>query len=151
MTGAALIADFQGLDRIAAALNQFAALDRRKLLDDLGAALVSQTQRRIIEDRKSPNGVPWPRWSKRYEKTRHGNQKMLFASGHLVASLTHNVIGDGQVEVGSNLIYAATHQFGDPKRKIPARPYLGISDKDGAQLEQICADFISRNTPRSLQ
>lgn len=151
MTGISLIADFEGLDRVAAALNQFASLDRRRLLDDLGAALVSQTQRRIIEDKKSPNGVPWPAWSKRYAKTRHGNQKPLFSTGHLVGSLTHNVIGDGQVEWGSNLIYSRVHQQGYPKRNIPARPYLGVSSRDGAQLEAICADFIARNTPRSLQ
>lgn len=30
----------------------------------------------------------------------------------------------GEVKVGTNVPYAATHQFGDPSRKIPARPFL---------------------------
>ena len=146
MSGAAVRADLDGLARMAKALNRLAAFDRHQLLDDLGATLVAQTQRRITEDRKSPAGVPWPKWSKLYEKTRHANQKMLFSSGQLVSSLTHNVLsGNRQVEVGSNLVYAATHQFGDKKkRKIPARPYLGVSERDATQLETVCRDFLER-------
>ena len=29
---------------------------------------------------------------------------------------------------GTNLIYAATHHYGDPGRNIPARPFLSVSD-----------------------
>ena len=31
---------------------------------------------------------------------------------------------------GTNLVYAATHQFGDPERNILARPFLGASGED---------------------
>lgn len=153
MTGVALVADLQGLKSMAAAINQFASLNRRALLDDLGGAMESQTQRRISQDKKSPAGVPWPAWSPRYAKTRHANQSLLVSGGNpgLLTSITHNVLSEDKVEVGSNLIYAATHQFGDKKRKIPKRPYLGISPRDGDELERISADFIARNTPRSLQ
>ena len=150
MTGVALVADLSALEPMAAAISRFAALDRRRLLDDLGAALVSQTQRRIKDERKSPAGVPWPAWSKRYAKTRHANQSLLIASGALVSGMTHNVISDDQVEAGSNLIYAGVQQRGWPERNIEARPYLGVSQRDGDELEAICADFIARNTPQSL-
>jgi len=39
-----------------------------------------------------------------------------------------------EVQVGSNLIYAATHQFGDPARNIPARPFLGLSTDDRTEI-----------------
>ncbi len=38
------------------------------------------------------------------------------------------------VEVGSNLEYAAVHQFG--YKNIPARPYLGVSESDGRRVLQ---------------
>lgn len=37
----------------------------------------------------------------------------------------------GSIAVGTNLIYAATHQHGDPTRHIPARPFL---PEDGKPL-----------------
>jgi phage gpG-like protein len=53
------------------------------------------------------------------------------------------VVGD-EVEIGSNLIYAATHQMGDEERNIPARAYLGLSDDDESELQEVIDDFISR-------
>ncbi len=65
--------------------------------------------------------------------------EILRDSGRLLTSLTPGVVSgseysepegqifevlDGSVTVGSNLIYAGTHNFGDPKRNIPARPFL---------------------------
>ncbi|MGB0468325.1 MAG: phage virion morphogenesis protein [Pontibacterium sp.] len=38
--------------------------------------------------------------------------------------------------------YAATHQFGDDRRNIPARPFLGISDGDEREILEILQDEI---------
>ena len=48
-----------------------------------------------------------------------------------------HAISGASVEVGSNLVYAATHQFGDPDRRIPARPYLGLSADDERDIEAL--------------
>ena len=34
---------------------------------------------------------------------------------------------DSTAVAGTNVVYAATHHFGDPERGIPARPFLGVS------------------------
>lgn len=64
---------------------------------------------------------------------------------------------DGSVVVGANKIYAAAHQFGLGERssvsitkkgstpgrgfgKLPARPFVGVSDQD----EHIIADIVRR-------
>ena len=44
------------------------------------------------------------------------------------------VIGAGEVIVGTNVIYASTHQNGDAKRKIPARPFLPDEDHPVPQV-----------------
>ena len=36
--------------------------------------------------------------------------------------------GQGEMIVGTNVIYASTHQHGDPSRNIPARPFLPDED-----------------------
>ena len=116
------------------------------LLDDLGAAAASQTQRRISEEKTAPDGAPWEPWSKRYAKTRHSGQGLLESQGDLFDSIQHAVEGD-EVLVGSNLVYAATHQLGDQgtdrrgrRRNIPARPYLGISRANARELDEIIRD-----------
>lgn len=57
-----------------------------------------------------------------------GHPKHLnIGTGALWRSIQGTVRRSGnkrKIVLGSNLIYAATHEYGDPDRKIPARPYL---------------------------
>lgn len=39
--------------------------------------------------------------------------------------------------VGTNVEYAATHQFGDASRNIPSRPFLMVQPQDIAEAERI--------------
>lgn len=41
--------------------------------------------------------------------------------------------------------YAATHQFGDDERNIDARPYLGLSDDDEAEVVDILNEYLAGN------
>lgn len=138
-----------GLRDLQAALLQATNLPAEELLDAVGALVASQTQRRISEDKESPEGVTWPAWSRRYARTRHSGQSLLQGEGGLVESIQHLVYGAEAVEIGSNLVYAATHQFGDPARRvkgqtwsIPARPYLGLSTDDLDELEALILDMV---------
>jgi len=144
MTGAALHYDLSGVDRLRERVGGLARKDRARLLDMIGAAVESQTRRRIEEDKAGPDGTPWPAWSARYAATRHGGQSLLEGEGDLMDSLDY-VASDDEVEVGSNLIYAAVHQFGsedDSDQNIPARPYLGLSADDEAELEETIEVFF---------
>lgn len=109
------------------------------LLEEIGAEAVSQTQSRIADDKAAPDGVPWTDWSEHYAETRHRGQSLLQSEGGLVDSIQHAVEGR-EVHVGSNLVYAATHQFGDEDRGIPARPYLGVSRDDARSLDHVIED-----------
>jgi phage virion morphogenesis protein len=148
MAGVGLTYDLSGVAMLQRRVEAIGKFERRRLLDEIGATVESQTRRRIEDDKADPEGKAWPAWSDRYAKNRHGNQSLLESKGMLIGSLGYAVaLAGDQVEVGSNLIYAATHQFGDPKRNIPARPYLGLSGEDEAELEEVIDNFLRRVAP----
>ena len=90
----------------------------------------------------SPDGVPRAPWSEAYAKRRGSHHELLVGQGDLRRSITHNVIGNDTVAVGSNLIYSATHHYGDPSRNIPARPFVGASADDMEDLLDIFSRHI---------
>ncbi|NDV20878.1 phage virion morphogenesis protein [Pseudodesulfovibrio sp. JC047] len=141
------------LHRLADRIAQLGDMDTRPLMDELGAAVVSQTQRRIDSEKTGPDGAPWDPWSESYAKTRHEGHSLLIASGDLSDSLEHilGISGD-HAEVGSNLVYAAAQQYGldmsvigtHRRIQIPARPYLGISTENEEDLVALVDDFVDR-------
>lgn len=143
MSGVSLRYDLGGIDRIKGRLARLTGIDRDKILDEIGATVESQTKRRIGEEKKSPAGEKWPEWSPRYAVTRHGGHSLLENEGHLYDDINHLVHGS-EVETGTDLVYGATHQFGDGSRNIPARAYLGISKDNEAELEHQVDRFFER-------
>ncbi|MBU1611243.1 MAG: phage virion morphogenesis protein [Proteobacteria bacterium] len=145
--------DLEAIARLQERIAKLGAMDTRSLMDDLGAEMVSQTKRRIESEKRGPDGTAWPAWSDGCAATRHGNQSLLIAGGGLLDDVQHQVASGGNsVEVGSNLVYAAAHQFGldmsvvSTKRRvsIPARPFLGLSEENISDLSAIVDDFIDR-------
>jgi phage virion morphogenesis protein len=131
--------------------------DPTPLWDAIGASLAVSTQMRF-ERGEGPDGSPWPP-SIRALAT---GGKTLIDSARLVQSITHNAFASG-VEVGTNMLYAAVHQFGAVIRpvvaaalrfkvgkqwvtkqevRIPARPYLGLDDDDQVEILAIARDWI---------
>jgi phage virion morphogenesis protein len=147
MSGVGLVYDLKAIERLEERINAIAGFDRRKLLDQIGSVVESQTRYRIVKEKTGPDGIAWPEWSERYAKTRHAGQSKLFGEGELEDSLGYAVAIDGsQVEIGSNLIYAATHQAGDEDRNIPARPYLGLSADNEEDLEAVVDSYLREVT-----
>lgn len=126
------------IERRLALLVQF---DPADLLEGIGAEVESQTRRRIQVDKTSPSGQAWPDWSADYAETRHSGQSLLQGEGHLVNSLTYQVVGDS-VLVGSPLVYAATHQFGDEDRGIEQREFLGLEGQDYEDVVGLIEDHL---------
>ncbi len=112
---------------------------RHRLLEDVGAIVESQTRRRLGQEKKSPDGKSWKKWSDKYARTRNSGHKLLENKGHLMDSLDFKVIGT-EVHIGSNLIYSATHQMG--RGNIPARPFLGISPENKNEINQVINDWL---------
>ena len=108
---------FSQVENVARAMHAIENLNKHELLDELGAEVESQVRRRIHDEKHSPEGIPWPAWSPAYAKTRHGNQSLLQGDGGLLDSIQY-VVSGGEVEIGSNLPYAAIHNEGGKiKRK----------------------------------
>lgn len=132
-----MVIDLSGMVPARRALQRLGSLDIDRLLQTLGSELESQTRRRISEEKTDPEGRPWAPWSENYESKPGG--KMLERDGNLLDSLAFEV-DDDAVTVGSNMVYAATHQYG--RSGIPARPYLGVSVENVDDLNELVINFI---------
>lgn len=145
MTGATVRADLWADPRLAGRLDKLAQLDVAPLLEGIGAEVESQTRRRISVDKASPSGQAWPDWSAEYAATRHSGHSLLQGEGHLLSSITHQVDGSA-VLVGSPLVYAATHQFGDEARGIEQREFLGLQGQDYEDVVALIEDYLQELT-----
>lgn len=124
------------------------AADTKSLMSQVATALKIGTQDRF-ESKTTPDGKPW--------------SSSLFKSGDLKRKIITNYTAD-KAEVGSNLKYAAIHQFGGvikPKKakclhfmlngqsvfaksvKIKANPYLGISEADEVAISQVVENYLT--------
>lgn len=86
-----------------------------------------------------PHGETWPAWSPAYAKQRGGHHRLLQGSGamhdSIAAASTNSSASWGYPP---SIIYAATHQHGDAKRGIPARPSVGFGkDEQDAVVKEI--------------
>ena len=146
-TGLEIRIESEGLERLNRRLAEMTAglKDFGPLLEGLGAEVESQTRRRISEEKAAPDGKPWKAWSDAYGETRHGGHSLLEGEGDLLDSIQYVVDGD-RVEIGTNLIYGAIHQFGGDEVgiAIPARPYLGVSQENEEDLLAVLDDWADR-------
>lgn len=136
--------DLRDLERIEKAIDGLNFFAQRELLSSIGGHLEDSVVARIEAGGPGPDGTEWPEWSERYAKTRHSGHSLLRNDGPLLESVQYLVNGGDELEVGSNLEYAATHQYGDDTRSIPARPYLGMSPQDVSDVEGIAVDWLQR-------
>ncbi|WP_178860822.1 phage virion morphogenesis protein [Thiomicrorhabdus cannonii] len=145
MAGVGLHFDNTDLQRIQIRLNNLVGRDAQaELLENVGAIAESQTRHRISDEKRSPDGEPWAAWSDGYAKTRHSGHRLLENEGELLDSIQYQVSGN-EVVVGSNLIYAAIHQYGGAEVGRPgllARPYLGISDANQDELDAVLESWM---------
>jgi phage virion morphogenesis protein len=143
----ALRFDLSGIDGLAKRVAALADFDKDGLLDALGAEVESQTTRRLRDEKTAPDGTPWPELSEKYkrQKAEHGSSGgLLDLEGDLISSIDHQLIGSS-VEIGSNMVYAAHHNFGgeDIGTGMPQRQFLGFSAENIHDLEGVTEDFLS--------
>lgn len=93
-----------------------------------------------------PDGAPWAPLSGRTLAKKRGI-KILRESGALLDTLRPQVSND-ELLYGTDRIYGAIHQFGGKIEqgartiKMPARPYLGLSPEDEAEVIEIVAAYL---------
>ena len=95
----------------------------------------------------SPAGEPWaplkPATVQGRLRQRYGSGPILERSGDLGARILADWDNTSAV-AGTNVVYAATHHFGDPLRGIPARPFLGVPDDARDAALQAIVDHFGR-------
>lgn len=129
---------------------QLAAMMRRvadvePVLDEIGGSQAAEVQNRF-ETQRGPDGAAWRGLSELTLAKRGGRARTLRDTGALYDSQVHQV-SDRTVSVGTNSVYGAIHQFGGQagrgrKVTIPARPYLGLSEKGKAEILAILRDHV---------
>lgn len=142
MAGVTFEISYEGMDRALRAVAELGEVERSELSEGIGALIENSTKRRIANEKTAPDGTPWDGWSEGYAATRRSGQSILVGEGNLRDSIQFFATGD-EVEVGSNLIYAATHQAGREEDGIPARPYLGLSARDERDIKDLIEDFVA--------
>ena len=129
------------VNRLFARLRRAGAL--APTLRTIGEHMLDTTRARF-DTQTTPDGAPWapldPRTARRKKKNA---DKILTEEGELRGSLAYRV-GSDELLVGSPEKYAATHQFGDASRNIAARPFLGLSADDRAEIERIARDRLAK-------
>lgn len=127
-----------------------AALDFTEPMLEISALMETEARLRF-ETGTDPAGHPW-RPSVRAQAT---GGKTLVDHGHLLGSIVSASDAHSAI-AGTNLVYAAIHQFGGPvrgrqsatsanvpkPRAYPARPFMGFSDYETGEIERILADHI---------
>lgn len=142
--------DLSSVSRLQERIARLGNVDRQDLLEQLAGVAESQTRRRISDEQETPDGEPWQAWSANYAATRHGGQALLQGDGNLVDSITSEIEGD-EALIGSNLVYAAIHQFGGTPDMapgpagIPARAYLGFSRDNLDEIEAVADRWLDKH------
>jgi phage virion morphogenesis protein len=115
------------------------------VLLEIGDSIRTSTQKRF-EDEQSPEGEPWKEHSAATAAKRGAGAQILRDELNLY-DLPEPKVSGSKVAVGTNLIYARIHQLGGRAGRnlavtIPARPYLGLSVADVAEIGAIVIDHV---------
>lgn len=136
--------------------------DTTPVMAAIGVGLVGSTHQRFITQ-TDPDGQAWAALNAGYRATKR-NTRILTESGRLRDSINARPERD-MVSVGTNVIYAAIHQFGgtiEPRSAthlwfriggdliradsvtLPGRSYLGISADDEVMIGDVVFYFVER-------
>ena len=137
------------------------------LMDDIASMVLAQTDDRFASGGPDPAGSPW----KQSVSPNSARVRTLEVSGALRRSFRSVRHGNNSVSIGTDIEYAAIHQFGGrtaahiirPRNKkalktpygifkkvnhpgsvIPARPFLGLSADNSTDIIGIINNYIAQ-------
>lgn len=144
MAGAAIKIDYTIPDKeIAARLRALvnAGEDLEPAFYDIGESLLNSHHDRW-DQQVDAEGNEWAALDPKYQARKKKNaDKILMLDGFMHDTLAYNADSHG-LELGTNSIQGATHQFGDEDRGILARPFLGISADDEQMILETLHDHF---------
>ncbi len=142
MAGAEITIDASGA--FAALEGYIARLDHPKpMFDAIGASLVTSTQHRF-DEQHGPDGTPWPPSMRALAE----GGKTLEETLRLYQSITVEA-DDAGVAVGTNVVYAAIHQFGGTIAK-PERTQT-IYRRYDARADELSPQFVKKSKSNFVQ
>lgn len=77
--------------------------------------------------------------------------KILQDTGRLRNSVEAKILGVADLKVYTDLVYAPPHQFGWPKKGIPARPFMLWQEEDFSDIQTVLADHLIAMNSRSAR
>jgi phage virion morphogenesis protein len=125
--------------------------DMTPVMAEIGEIGLESIQRNFEEGR-APDGTPWtPLATSTKKRKRHPEHILIGDTQDLFKSI-HPEPHKDYVTIGTNVIYAAVHQFGIGLRTsiatrrtmpaIPARPFLGLRDDDWPEIRDAIEYWI---------
>lgn len=140
MVGIKFNLKLNGASSLTNRLGKLKNVDLTPVFSSAGEDLFIGVQERF-DNEKDSDGNPWQRLSAEYEaqlRARQNRIRILQRSGALRRSIVWQS-DKKSVQIGSNRVYAATHELGDPVRNIPKRSYLKPSDEE---VQQIVSNLV---------
>jgi len=131
-------------------------VDTTPLMAEIGEIVVESVQRNF-EEKQAPDGTPWKPLAPatvraRAKKGRSAEDILIF--NRILMGSVHPEAHRDHVDIGTNIVYAAVHQFGigayshiETRRTmpaIPARPYLGVREEDWPEIDDAIGAFITQ-------
>lgn len=115
----------------------------------LGETVLRSTRERAARQ-VDPSGIPWRPLSEEYAKHKARKRPgvpILKFDFHMLGDQLDYQVHDDFVELGTNAVYGAIHQFGGKtgrghKATMPSRPFLGVSDEDRERFGEILRDAL---------
>lgn len=90
----------------------------------------------------------WPPLTPATLRRKPAGLRILERTGRLRRSIQTRLEGNAVV-ASTDLPYAAAHQFGFARRRLPARPFLVLTETDKQEIAQTLADSLEDTGPGS--
>lgn len=157
-TGVSVTVDATSIEAAIARLRPLISFDPAPLMEEIAALGESQTRRRLTDEKTAPDGTPWA-------PNLVGTAILTQTGQHLLQSVAFYATADEAVW-GAAWEFAHIHQEGaviKPKTAavlrfktpggkwvskksvtIPARPFVGISAENRAEIEDLVSDHFGR-------
>lgn len=112
--------------------------------------VVYESVQRNFEEKRAPDGTPWKPLAGSTKKARarkgRSAEDILILNRILMGSIHADAYPD-RAEIGTDLIYAAIHQFGGLAGRghsveIEAREYLGVRDEDWPEIKDAVLTYL---------
>ncbi len=158
--GVSFTYDRSALEGALKAVSELVSFDGSALMEEIAALGESQTRRRITDEKTAPDGTAW-------KPNLEGTSILQQTGQNLLASVGFTSTDDEAVW-GAAWEYAHVHQDGaviTPKTAavlqfkvkgktvhaksvtIPARPFVGLSEENRAEITDLVTDHFGRLAP----